>query len=137
MTDEETLPVEEEIVEEVQEEEPEEVVAEEVSEEEAALQAEIDALEAEQEIQSLSEFALGILTERLREGWLAEFTEAAQAQLKESFIPEVKRRTRKRLIPVESITELRFDVEGSDTIFYLDENKPGAFILRVFHNPGR
>lgn len=125
MADEETLPVEEAEVEEVQE-----------AEEESPLQAEIDALNAEKEIQALSGYALGILTERLHQDWLAEFTEAAQAKLEQSFIPEVKTKTKKRLIPIESIMDLRFCVEGSETLFYLDETKPGAFLLRVFHNPG-
>jgi len=37
------------------------------------------------------------------------------------------------LIPLEKISELRFSVEGSGTIFYLDETyPPGKFIVRVW-----
>ena len=50
------------------------------------------------------------------------------------------RKTRKpripKFLPVEKIGDLRFKVEGSDTVFYLDEKRPGEFILRVWHRPG-
>jgi hypothetical protein len=40
------------------------------------------------------------------------------------------------VLPGDKIMSLRFMFEGSDTVFYLDETKPGAFLLRVWKFPG-
>jgi hypothetical protein len=36
------------------------------------------------------------------------------------------------VLPGDKIMSLRFIFEGSETVFYLDETKPGKFLLRVW-----
>lgn len=40
------------------------------------------------------------------------------------------------VLPGDKIMKLRFMFDGSETVFYLDETKPGAFLLRVWKFPG-
>jgi len=99
------------------------------------IQAEIDALSAEKEIEGLSKAAFDLLTELLHQQWLREFTEAKQIALEKSFIPEIKQKYADGMILVGDIKDLRFFEEGSEVVYSLDENKRGQFLLRVFYNP--
>lgn len=72
----------------------------------------------------------------LREEIHAEYTEKILADLRDTLIPQVVSDHEDEMLPLENIGDLRFFIEGSGTIFYLDEKRPGDFILRPFHNPG-
>lgn len=123
-------------VEDEQPVEAEAVEGEPVEDEPVEVEGEEDPMaEIEAEIEALSEEALTLIEARCREVWLAEFNEKAQADLTRSFFPKVIKqgKGKKRTIAVESIGDLRFHIEGSDTLFYLDEQHPGgSFLLRVW-----
>lgn len=130
----------EEPVEEVEEDPAADIVAQiEALEDEdpgAEIDAKIDVLKAEAELARLSEDAVVMLEGRLREIWLADFTEGEQAKLIKSFIPTVRAKGKKKLLPIDKITDLRFFAKDSEKVFYLSMVKRGHFHLKVFHNPG-
>jgi len=101
----------------------------------AEIDAEIEELKVEAELARLSDNAQAVLLGRLKEIWLAEFTEFEQAKLIKSFIPAIRTKGKKKLIPIEKVTDLRFFAKDSKKVFFLALVKRGHFHLKVFHNP--